>query len=132
MIYQDLLFLSEKTVRSFNHYVFISMCEEFDVIPVGLQVKKQPCIGKVSNQSSSEWKDSLTSCSLKLISILQKEHKIKWKQYELLFWNKLQSYFEEPEENHVKGIEGILRSINSLMWELRKIRIQKLFLNYLV
>jgi len=127
MSYEHLLHLSLKTVRNFNHYLFMSICIELNVVPKGLSLKKNPCVGKFTSNALRRWNNVLNEGGKSLVEILCDEYQEKWKCTESEFWNVMVKYLESSKSEIVsKHLEGLLRNINCLMSELKLKRCRKL------
>ena len=118
--------LAMKCVRHFNHFLFTKLCVDLKVVPKGLALKKNPCIGNFSQGSSTKWKNTLEEGGKSLVKILCEEHWKKFKDGEKEFWNVLVSFLERDNQKDAgRTLEGIVSDINSLMSSLRKKRRNK-------
>ena len=71
---QQLIKLAEKIYKSFYHIIFLETCKSFNLVPKGLQIKKQPCIGNRSNSFTSIWENELNRTEENLRDILLYEN----------------------------------------------------------
>ena len=55
-ILQQLFTLAENIYKSFYLVIFIEVCKSYQIVPDGLYVEKEPCIGNVSNMWKSVFK----------------------------------------------------------------------------
>ena len=56
---QQLFNLSEEIYRLCYHIVFLQVCSACSIIPDGVTVNKNPCIGKPSKKLMSDWEGEL-------------------------------------------------------------------------
>ena len=123
---QHVLNLANKCVRHFNHFVFTKLCCDFNVVPKGLSLKKNPCVGNLSSGAAKQWNDTLEDGGRSLVHILYQEHWRKFEVSEREFWNSLVLFLEKHEqESATKDLDSVVREINSLMSSLKRKRTRK-------
>ena len=112
---QQLIKLAEKIYKSFYHIIFLETCKSFNLVPKGLRIKKQPCIGNRSNSFTSIWENELNRTEENLRDILLYENVKILFSHERRFWKdienteiserwllKLRRYLVRMEENLLK------------------------------
>ena len=82
---QDLKILSTKACRHFNHFLFLFICSERNVVPNGLKVHKTPCVGNMSEESKKKWEAEQHDTGMSFVSILKKENLNKSKTLQIQF-----------------------------------------------
>ena len=72
---QQLFNLAEEVYKSFYHVIFLEVCKSYQIVPDGLYVEKEPCIGNPSKNFLDAWKNQLeiTRSSLNHLEILEKK-----------------------------------------------------------
>ena len=73
-IQQRLYNLLEDAYRKFYHIVFLEVTKTYGVIPNGLKIKKDACIGNVSKNFVASWDLQLFKAEIQLMKILILEH----------------------------------------------------------
>ena len=71
---QRLYNLLEDSYRTFYHTVFLKVSKSYVIIPIGLKIKKDSCIGNVSDNFVTSWKLELTKAEVQLMEVLMLEH----------------------------------------------------------
>ena len=96
------------------------------VVLRGLQLKKQACIGKVSEEFLSEWKNCLKRTELELLTLLKAE--VCRKEVTLLKWQQRMASLELEEDQHVVEVvkEWLERSAEELRAKLMEQRQRKM------
>ena len=64
--------------KSFCYVIFLEVCKSYQIVPDGLYVEKEPCIGNPSNKFLDAWKSQLAVTRSNLIDVLLKEYVDKY------------------------------------------------------
>ena len=95
---KQLFFLAEKVTRYKSHWLFLSLCRNFDIVSNGLKLKKTAQIGKQSNYFLSRWNETLVIAEHSLIDVLIQEYAVVSSQFETEFWNKTVEFLSKEED----------------------------------
>ena len=71
---QQLFNLSEEIYRLCYRIVFLQVCSACSIIPDGVTVNKNPCIGKPSKKLMSDWEGELINVESKLCDLVLYEY----------------------------------------------------------
>ena len=69
-ILQRLYNLLEDAFRTFYHIVFLEVSKSYGVIPNGLKIKRDACIGNVSIKFVTSWRLELCKAEIQLMEVL--------------------------------------------------------------
>ena len=72
--YHNLIYLLEDGYRTFYHIVFLEVSKSYGVIPNGLKIKKDACIGNTSKNFVTTWALELSKAEIQLMEDLILEH----------------------------------------------------------
>ena len=64
----------ENTYKTFYHIIFLEICKSYKIVPKGLYVKKDHCIGNPSTEFCSSWHKVKLDYQLRLCDILIREN----------------------------------------------------------
>ena len=82
---QQLFNLAEEVYKSFYHVIFLEMCKSYQIVPDGLYVEKEPCIGNPSKKFLDAWKNQLEITRSSLRDVLLEEYVEKYFKLEAEF-----------------------------------------------
>ena len=71
---QRLYNLLEDAYRTFYHIVFLEVTKSYGIIPNGLKIKKDACIGNVSKNFVASWDLQLFKAEIQLMEVLILKH----------------------------------------------------------
>ena len=114
---QQLFNLAEDVYKSFYHVVFPEVCKSYQIVPGGLHVEKEPCIGNPSKKFLDVWKNQLEITRLSLRDVLLEEYVEKYFKLEA----ELQSAFAK----HIVQEDWLLKVRNHLERLEKKLRQKK-------
>ena len=72
--YHNLIYLLEDGYRTFYHIVFLEVSKSYGVIPNGLKIKKDACIGNASKNFVTTWDLELSKAEIQLMEDLILDH----------------------------------------------------------
>ena len=75
---QQLFNLAEEVYKSFYHVIFLEVCKSYQIVPDGLYVEKEPCIGNPSKRFLDAWKNQLEITRSSLRDVLLEEYVEKY------------------------------------------------------
>ena len=102
--------LLEDAYRTFYHVVFLEVTKSYGIIPNGLKIKKDACIGNVSKNFIASWDLQLFKAEIQLMEVLILEHVRKLFAIEENF-NSVFKHHTVPEDwlfrtrNHLEKLE---------------------------
>ena len=115
---QQLLNILEDIYKSFYHIVFLKVCRAYKIIPDGLFISKNPCLGKPSDRFLDSWEKVLENTGVNLREVLIEEYVRKI--FELI--NQIKSTINR----HIIQEDWLLKTRNHLEKLERKLRHKKL------
>ena len=95
--------LFTKISRTQEHCIFLSICEHCEVIPKGLIIKKEACVGDGSNVFKREWNDIKLEASKQFMRSILKEQWKKLGRYEMEFWRVVVESVEKSSDKKAVG-----------------------------
>ena len=107
---QQLFHLAEDVYKSFYHVIFLEVCKSYQIVPDGLYVEKEPCIGNSSKKVLDTWKNQLKVTRSNLRDVLLKEYVEKYFELEAKFKSIFSKYFVQEDwllkvRNHLERLE---------------------------
>ena len=120
---QQLFNLAEDVYKSFYHEIFLEVCKSYQIVPDGLYVEKEPCIGNPSKKFLDAWNNQLKVTRSNLRDVLLEEYVGKYFKLEAVFKSFFAKYILQEEwllkvRDHLKRLEKKLRQK-----KLKKLRI---------
>ena len=73
---KKLILLAKKCLKCFYHTLFLEFFYSYQVVPVGLRIKKSPCLPINSEDFDKSWRNALQESELILMNALIEEHAI--------------------------------------------------------
>lgn len=131
---KQLFALASKITRYKNHWLFLSLCRAFNVIPNGLKLKKTAQIGKQSDDFVLQWNDTLVVAENGLTEVLIKEYGLLSSKFEIEFWNGTSVWLaSETDYSNVqrnfRELVGYLERINQDLRDRRDKKLSRLIGN---
>ena len=111
---QQLFNLVEEIYRLCYHIVFLPVCSACSIIPDGVTVNKNPCIGKPSKKLMSDWEGELINVESKLRDLVLYEYVEKLFMSEETFNCLYEEFLVQDDwllkvKGHLEKYEKILR-----------------------
>ena len=100
---KELILLAKKCVKRFYHASFLEFFYSDQVVPVGLRVKKKPCLPVISEDFDKSWRNALRESELKLMNALIEEHAVSYLNSTRTFhkeMDSLQNVFDRNDFNN--------------------------------
>ena len=89
---QQIYNVLEKSYETFYHAVFLEVCKSYGITPIGFNVKKALCVGKLSKIFLLLWEKELAAAQFKLIELTIIESVQKLSDLETEFISKFSLY----------------------------------------
>ena len=111
---QQLFNLAEDVYKSFYHVIFLEVCKSYQIVPDGLHVEKEPCIGNPSKKFLDAWKNQLEVSRSNLRDVLIEEYMEKYFKSEAEFKSVFAKNIVQEDRllkvrNHLDRLEKKLR-----------------------
>ena len=119
---------AEAAIRHDHHRRFLELCKERNIVPRGLKIKKDACIGTKSKAFMLEWETIKCNAELGLQDSLIKEQLRMAKDSEVEFWGHVQEFIRSIRGDVGQFMEWYDRITSTLEFktkELNKRRLHK-------
>ena len=118
---------ARKAATHFHHFVFLTICLQYNVTPKGLKLKKEACIADVSASFLQEWEGVKQRGEAEFVRLLKRENWEKARSYKLKFWDAVVKRMEAGNMNEVKELFiEILAELNMVEVVCRERRKRKI------
>ena len=88
---KKLILLAKKCFKCFYHTSFLESLYSYQLVPVGLCIKKPPCLPIISEDFDKSWRNALRESELILMNALIEEHPISYLDSTRIFHKEIDS-----------------------------------------
>ena len=90
-----------KCLRAWKHSVFLSVCLHCNVVPKGLIIKKDACVGNAGVEFLWKWTETKHAASMDLLMLLQEEQLRIATVLQSEFWDCMTESLLMTSEHHM-------------------------------